>query len=503
MPLFTSDYLEYYLTLVGWIISNGIWQVVVASGLVALPFAVIVVQEWLRARTDGADEGNKGVLSAIRIETRVWVSILVLMFACVPMIPISLNTIQFDRTRSAQCQTDVALPSETQWDPVFTELNGQSAVVPVWWFFMHSLSKAVTAAAVASIPCGTDLRQMRIDIDATRIDDPVLSQELVDFAKDCYGLARAKLFAGRPPLSSQEADDIGWVGSTYLTTMPGYYDSYRSRAPRAGWPYDEARDSGLPEVPSGGGYPTCREWWSDADQGLRAKLLQQVDPSLLQRFQQWAGFLSSNEVDDAVIRAIAAPRNQVVNQGEIYSDYGGQIDTTLPNVTTRVASDVGLIFGTLAFVPAMDVVRQALPMVLSLIKMALVVCVPLLLVIGLYELKAVVIVSCVQFAVFFVDFFFQLARWLDSTMLDALYGWHSPHSNWNALMGLNNTFGDMILNWFVLGTMFLVLPAFWVSALAWVGVRAGNALQGLADGTRAAGQAGSQGVASVIKSAKS
>lgn len=503
MPLFTSDYLEYYLTLVAWIISNGIWQVLAATGLVALPFIVIVVQEWFRARTDGADEGNKGVLSAIRIETRVWVSIVVLMFACVPMIPISLDTVRFDPIRSAQCDTDVVLPSETQWGAAFTELNGQSAIVPIWWFFMHSLSKAVTAAAVASIPCGTDLRQMRLDIDATRIDDPMLSQELVDFARDCYGSARAKLFAGRPTLSARETDDVGWVGSTYLTTTPGYYDSYRSRSPRTNWPYDAARDAGLPEVPSGGGYPTCREWWSDADSGLRARLLDQVSPDLLQRFQRWASFASSNEVDDAVIRAIAAPRNQVVNQGQVYSDYGGQIDMTVPNVATRIASDIGLIFGTLAFVPAMDAIRQGLPMTLSLIKMALVICIPIVLVIGLYELKAVVVVSCVEFAVFFVDFFFQLARWLDATMLDALYGWNSPHSNFSALIGLNNTFGDMILDWFVLGTMFLVLPAFWISALTWVGVRAGNALQGLADGTRAAGQAGSQGFASAIRSAKS
>ena len=63
MTLYTTDYLEYYLTLVGWIVNNGIWNILVASGVFALPFVVIVVQEWLRARAEGADEGNKGVLS--------------------------------------------------------------------------------------------------------------------------------------------------------------------------------------------------------------------------------------------------------------------------------------------------------------------------------------------------------------------------------------------------------------------------------------------------------
>lgn len=59
----------------------------------------------------------------------------------------------------------------------------------------------------------------------------------------------------------------------------------------------------------------------------------------------------------------------------------------------------------------MDAVRQALPMVLSMLKMALVICIPLVLVVGTYELKAVMAVSCVEFALFFVEFWFQLARW--------------------------------------------------------------------------------------------
>ena len=72
-----------------------------------------------------------------------------------------------------------------------------------------------------------------------------------------------------------------------------------------------------------------------------------------------------------------------------------------------------------------------------------------------------------QFALFFTDFWFQLARWIDSTILDALYGWgfgwNRPHTNFDPLVGLNNAFGDMLLM-FVAGTMFLVLPGFWLAS---------------------------------------
>jgi hypothetical protein len=493
MTLYTNDYLEYYLTLVGWIVNNGIWEMLVASGVFALPFLAIILQEWLRARSEGADEGNKGVLSSLRIENRVWAAIVVIMFAGIPFFQVDLNTIEYDSTRSTQCQVSVATPQETRWSNTFTTLNNQSAKVPVWWFFMHSLSKAITGGATAAIPCGTDLRQMRMDIDAARIDDPILAQEVADFSNDCYGPARAKLFMSRPTLSDEQMDDINWIGSKQLLNVSGYYDKYHSKTPRSRWPYNAVRDAGLTQVPSGGGYPTCRQWWSDAGHGLRSRLLQQVDADLLTRLSKWAGFLSKTQADDSVIRSIVSPRQQALNQGQVYASYGGQIDMTASNITARAASDLGLTAGSLAFFPAMDVVRQALPMVLSFLKMALTICIPLILVIGTYDLKALMTISCVQFALFFVDFWFQLARWIDSTILDALYGWNSPHSNFNVLMGLNNSFGDMLLN-FVMATMFIVLPTFWVSSLAWVGMRAAGAIQGLTDGTHAAGQAGGKGV---------
>ena len=144
-------------------------------------------------------------------------------------------------------------------------------------------------------------------------------------------------------------------------------------------------------------------------------------------------------------------------------------------------------------------------MVLSFLKMALVICIPLVLVISTYELKTVVTVSVVQFALFFVEFWFQLARWIDSTILDALYGvgwgWNRPVTNFDPLMGLNNAFGDMLLN-FVMATMFIVLPGFWVAALGWAGVRAGNLAQMMTMATDGAKGAGSKGPSAVSKTLK-
>ncbi len=118
-----------------------------------------------------------------------------------------------------------------------------------------------------------------------------------------------------------------------------------------------------------------------------------------------------------------------------------------------------------------------------------------------YDLKGVVTISCVQFALFFVDFWFQLARWIDSTILDALYGSGSPHSNYDPLMGLNNAFGDMLLN-FVMASMFIILPTFWISALTWAGIRAGGIAQNLVNGSKDGQSAGAKGSSVLMKMGK-
>lgn len=74
-------------------------------------------------------------------------------------------------------------------------------------------------------------------------------------------------------------------------------------------------------------------------------------------------------------------------------------------------------------------------------------------------------------------------------------------SNFNPLMGLNNAFSDMLLN-FVMATMFIVLPTFWMIAISWAGIRTGNFLQGLASGSADAKSVGGKGIGLAQKAVK-
>ncbi|REF26075.1 hypothetical protein BDD26_0644 [Xenorhabdus cabanillasii] len=36
----TNSYLEYFLTLLGWVVNNGLWHMLIATGLFTLPLVV-------------------------------------------------------------------------------------------------------------------------------------------------------------------------------------------------------------------------------------------------------------------------------------------------------------------------------------------------------------------------------------------------------------------------------------------------------------------------------
>lgn len=119
----------------------------------------------------GALEGKQTLTWA---ENMLYVSIMVMMFCCVPMIEIVLSTITYDVDCSKQCELFIsAKPSETSYQQLANKLNDQLAKVSLWWYFGHALSKGVTNATTSSIRCSPDLRQIRFEVQHRKITVPI------------------------------------------------------------------------------------------------------------------------------------------------------------------------------------------------------------------------------------------------------------------------------------------------------------------------------------------
>ncbi|HIE9447006.1 TPA: conjugal transfer protein TraG N-terminal domain-containing protein [Klebsiella pneumoniae] len=498
----TNSYLEYFLTLLGWVINNGLWNVMLGTGLFAVPLAFKVVGIWLKVREEGEDEGNKGMLSLPRIENAMYGAFFVMLACCVPLVNVSLSTMQYDTSRAKTCGTwTPKAPDESGYSGVVSSLNDETAAAPIWWVLVHKLSKGITQASVATIPCRPDMRQIRFDVQHTHIANKALAQELQDFTNDCYSLA---LYSWKRNDRGQTTDkttlnDIAWIGSS--TLLSSYYPNLQSKMPRADFPWSDSRDSGRPNTGQGG-YPTCSQWWSTADTGLKARVKSQADPDMWLRISAAMKMIGAGSTDyeEAVIRRLVSPENLTVSQGgRTYAGYGSNADYSISNPLTSVASTSGVALGGLAAFPAFDAMRQALPMVQGLLLMAIYVIIPLILAFSAYEFKTVVTLTFVVFALNFLTFWWELARWLDSWLLTALYS-SDTHSKFN-MVGLQNSSDDLIMN-FVLATMFMILPTVWLGALSWAGINVGGVLsKSFADGTKPVQDAGGSTASMAVNSA--
>ncbi|HCL5073428.1 TPA: hypothetical protein N2F43_002716 [Salmonella enterica] len=52
------SYLEYVLTILGWLINNGILDTITATGLFALPLLFRLFSLWLKARKQSSNKGE-------------------------------------------------------------------------------------------------------------------------------------------------------------------------------------------------------------------------------------------------------------------------------------------------------------------------------------------------------------------------------------------------------------------------------------------------------------
>lgn len=179
------------------------------------------------------------------------------------------------------------------------------------------------------------MRQIRFEVQHTRIDNKALAQELQDFTNDCYSVA---LYLWKQQDRGQTKDkstlrDIEWIGSS--TFQSRYYPSLQSKLPGS-IPVGRQRDSGRPNT-GRGGYPTCSEWWSSADTGLKARVKDQADPDMWLRISaamKMSGFNDSDYQRPSFV-VWSARKPDGLTDRHVYAGYGGNADFTLDNAAAR------------------------------------------------------------------------------------------------------------------------------------------------------------------------
>lgn len=519
--------IELYTTILGWILYDSLWAMLVTTGLVIIPFAITVVNVLVDTRDSPVEITSKGLIRIL--ETRIYIMLIVIMFAVQPQINVHTSKTTYTQYRCGvtasksltKTMRELAYgDSKSTLDKSTvtfgTLLDGRTPQAPLWWYLVTKLNHAIAQALRQELPCQADLRTMGAGLSKLNISDKLLKDEVKDFYKDCWQpatnqFARERLSESELPAKFRGGavyDDITWPGSEFFISRAGYYDTLRATAEVPAFPYSALRDSvKAPEPPPGvemGGFPTCHEWWLgypidgggiDSDEGLRERLLAYIKNNALPDDKEdssgswwkfWAEdkFATPSDADNALIKStLNAEANDIqleLTNGA--SDYGGVLGSTTDHVMRnmrQLVGSAGLLVGSAKKAVEVEMVRQVAPMIQAVVLLILTVGLPLLMTIGSYSLQTLIALSLLQFSIIFWGFLFALASWLDNFLLSGL--WSGADKNANMLMDtiMPNTSGIgtqiLAITW-VTWSLYTLAPLAFTYFLGVVGLRAGKVL---------------------------
>lgn len=520
-----SSYFEFVTTLFGWILYDNFWSVLADSGVVYIPFVIILFTNIVSSKKAGDDEGSAALQSLKKSETDIILAIVVLFIAAVPFSNVTLGEMQFVRpTLDCRVVDNIAAGTEqavvagnatgTSYQPVLATIGGQNGRIPIWWGFVHVLTKSVVAASVASIPCTGDMAAVHMTLENEKLDDPRVNREIQEFLNDCFMPSKSQFL--RVDTTNQNAavvDSTNYMGSDYFLNQPGYYNKFYSAAVRPDWAFDPVRDGGFEGDQAIGGHPSCFQWWTDANVGLRQKILGAVDANIIDEYitrprnliqAATPANLAVADREDVFLRKFLAIKNSQANisgwgnslsvsysvtgqerigQGISNGGFLGGLGAALSNygkaaqdaLLTAVAG-IGATISAPGHLAAGIAAREGSTIFLSLILMVFVCILPFLMVFSLYRLANLMTLSIIFFALHFTYVLFGIAFWVDNNLTTAIM---SGGGGAGIFTAVTNPTQSLIMVWSQ-RFLYMVFPMFWVTALTWVGVRANHMMAGAA-----------------------
>ncbi len=480
-----SSYLELATTMIGWHIAGAIAALLVANGLIFLPFVITLIRNWAEpARSQEAR--SAAPVSLRRMEQDVILFAAIIIFFFLPAVPVTPDEVSF-RNENLD-QTVAAADPDAAYIGDLNALGGFK--VPVAWWLVAEVSAAVTEAivgAVDSLGHPAVLRSELLKASRMRITDEELVSEIRTFRKDCYepSLAKFQRQGSQIPMTgrSQLHRAVDWIGSRIFLETPGYYKQcgnvkncgtgYRATSSRRQW---TAHTGSMGSTP---GFPSCDDWWINGRIGLRTKIvaaLKQQVPSLhksiesirnVQAKKRKDGIhLNIEDYEDRYIRRAInlSPWVMVDRADRKPQHYRGSLDffTSFDGWQQLIGSLGSLSVSAILHV-IMELVVIGLPMLQAFLLMLVYVSIPIVVPYSVLKPGMLLRLIFITFSLRFLTALWSLAEFLDEKLLSQLY----PDAGLFEFGGGGST-SDIVLNMITL-TAYLTLPVAWFYIIGAIG----------------------------------
>ncbi|RTL26884.1 MAG: conjugal transfer protein TraG [Burkholderiales bacterium] len=517
-----DSYLELYTTLYGWFFSGIIWSVLSATGIIFLPFLVTLIQVWREGHEMGED--SDGVAWMIRrMEVELISAVVVFGLCLVPSNITSLSHLSlYYQPPATSINPTPTTATVTNSDSSYADADAfgnsvpSNAAVPPWWYTVMGLSSGINAAVRAGIQADIrDFRQLEDLARIATIQDPQLRLQIQRFYSECFVPARSRyLRAGSP--SAQAAAEIAtygeadpdWIGSHAFQSDPMLYPDIYATSDVPGFVFNSNRDADAdPQAAAPAlGRPSCVDWWTAQNVGLRDLMVSSVSTSnsLWTKVKAVFTALSDAELKDQLAKmAYDKTAPSYVDSESGSNGIGNEQSTfsSLMHMPANLAGAAGLGWEAFKASASMKPLIYFMTMAQPLILMGIYMFMPMILVFGRYHLSIMLLGALAIFTVKFWTVMWFVARWMDDHLIAAMF----PGMNGAALMqfitdgsSTENISKRIVLN-ILLMFMYIGLPMLFSGMMAWIGVHIGHGIQkmysdavnsGVSSGATGAGMAG-------------
>ncbi len=545
--IFTSAADLYFLSL-GFYAYNVIWSIVVQTGLVYLPFIIVIVG----TIRDGAESTKNFADSGFmlkRLETKVYPMLIAVALCAAPITDFDVSeTAQFtkiceadsskrfleqkfdespDVIESERLTDNVELPSKS----ALIELSGKKIELPVLLKFVLVYSTGFVVEAIDNLPCGVNISALSDQFSNMNIADHGLKVEYREFVRQCFEPAKKKALkrpadTNMPWIAQPNTEDQPWPGheafmnSTYYgnvgedfyskSLIPGFQGAKTNQFVSKWVESKNAELSGADCsgdncLHKQGGFPSCYEWWAGVGAGYPGVSISSEDVSLKERLWQnlsadrkaanmmgsaiakFSPWLSKSELDSKLfMMAYHNPNIMQQLQDAETKDYAFNNQNVVMGAVSRVLGTVGVAMDVIPSYAGASMIQLAAPLAKAAALFVLISCLPLALVIAKFDWKFIVPLHFFVGSILFWPFLWELAILAQQSFIEQVME--------QGDIGLVDFIKDpniKMLSQSLTDNLFLIFPSLWTAVLTASGMSVGSALSSFASSP--GGEAGSPG----------
>ena len=278
--------LEIYGVVIGVKMFDAMFNILASMGIIFIPLLIMFFQNITTPFESEIENGAATSLRRVFIQLLIWIFTVMLLVA--PTWKLNVKAISYRPVCAPTAVLSTIGDTGTTYDDVFKNLKYDNLRIPIMLGVVLGGMSGFTNALITSLPCKTDVQEMKNIIDTTRLTRAI-SIQAERFKNECYAPAIANFDNQTPDFSSYKdtlnkyggETDLSWIGSHTLGEL--YYDNIYPQRPVVGFPsasypyiyqeYNTKHGVG----PDKWGFPTCTQWWSDPLHGLQHQLVNLVE----------------------------------------------------------------------------------------------------------------------------------------------------------------------------------------------------------------------------------